>query len=84
MNTDGEARVLAQESISQVRGLPSPADITAAEAAALTTAKDSAAKTEARRLAMTAVTDLCQVLQAVTRLAELCGTPDGGGAGEPG
>ncbi len=81
-NPDGEARVLAQESIGRVGGLPTPTDITAAETVALTAAKDSAAKAEARRLAMAAVMDLCQVFQAVTRLAELCGTPDGGPGGQ--
>jgi hypothetical protein len=74
---DGET---LHEILSHAGELPGAAEITAMETAALSEAEEGATRSEIRALAVTAIAQLGQIAQKVTRLAALLGgeLPDAG------
>jgi hypothetical protein len=72
---DGET---LREVLHDARELPGAAEITALETAALGEAREGVPRTEIRALAVTAMAQLGQIAQKVTRLAALLGGESGG------
>jgi hypothetical protein len=65
---DGET---LREVLRHARELPGPAEITAMETAALSRAGEGTTRSEIRALAVTAIAELGQVAQTLTRLEAL-------------
>lgn len=72
-------RRAAGATLGHARELPSPASITALEAAALGAAADSARRAEIRALAVSAIAQLWQITGQLARLAEVLGDEPAGG-----
>jgi hypothetical protein len=72
---DGET---LREVLHDARELPGAAEITALETAALSGAREGVPRSEIRALAVTAMAQLGQIAQKVTRLAALLGGESGG------
>ena len=67
-----------REVLHDARELPGAAEITALETAALSEAREGEPRSEIRALAVTAMAQLGQIAQKVTRLAALLGGESGG------
>jgi hypothetical protein len=67
-----------REVLHDARELPGAAEITALETAALSEAREGVPRSEIRALAVTAMAQLGQIAQKVTRLAALLGGESGG------
>jgi hypothetical protein len=75
MPVEGET---LREVLRHARELPGAAEITAMETAALSGAEEGTTRSEIRALAMTAMAQLWQIAQKLTRLAALLGGESAG------